>query len=58
MEEEHIQQMCEDVIRVKPDLVFTEKGISGGCARSRDARSYLVEADLVAPPPQTWPSTT
>lgn len=29
MEEEYIQQICEDVIRLKPDLVFTEKGISG-----------------------------
>lgn len=29
MEEEFIQQICEDIIRVKPDLVFTEKGISG-----------------------------
>lgn len=30
MEEEYIQQICEDIIRLKPDLVFTEKGISGG----------------------------
>lgn len=29
MEEEYIQQICEDIIRLKPDLVFTEKGISG-----------------------------
>lgn len=29
MEEEYIQQMCEDLVRVKPDLVITEKGISG-----------------------------
>lgn len=29
MEEEYIQQMCADLIRVKPDLVITEKGISG-----------------------------
>lgn len=29
MEEEYIQQMCEDLMRVKPDLVITEKGISG-----------------------------
>lgn len=29
MEEEYIQQICEDIIRIKPDLVFTEKGISG-----------------------------
>lgn len=29
MEEEYIQQICEDIIRLKPDLLFTEKGISG-----------------------------
>ena len=29
MEEEYIQQICEDIIRLKPDLIFTEKGISG-----------------------------
>ena len=29
MEEEYIQQMCEDLIRVKPDLVIMEKGVSG-----------------------------
>ena len=28
IEEEAIQQMCADVIRVKPDLVITEKGVS------------------------------
>ncbi|NXJ15452.1 TCPG protein, partial [Odontophorus gujanensis] len=28
MEEEYIQQICEDLMRVKPDLVITEKGIS------------------------------
>lgn len=31
MEEEYIQQICEDIIRLKPDLLFTEKGISGTC---------------------------
>lgn len=29
MEEDYIQQICEEIIRLKPDLVFTEKGISG-----------------------------
>lgn len=33
MEEEYIQQMCEDLVRVKPDLVITEKGISGNSTR-------------------------
>lgn len=32
MEEEYIQQICEDLMRVKPDLVITEKGISGNNA--------------------------
>lgn len=35
MEEEYIQQLCEDIIHLKPDVVITEKGISGGpCALS------------------------
>lgn len=34
MEEEYIQQICEDLLRVKPDLVITEKGISGNGAAS------------------------
>jgi T-complex protein 1 subunit gamma len=29
IEEEQVKQLCEDIIRVKPDLVFTEKGVSG-----------------------------
>lgn len=29
MEEEFVQQMCEHLIKVKPDLIITEKGISG-----------------------------
>lgn len=29
MEEEYIQQLCEDIVRLKPDVVITEKGISG-----------------------------
>lgn len=29
MEEEYIKSICEDIIKVKPDLVITEKGISG-----------------------------
>merc|ERR1712048_1130461 len=27
-EEEEIKKMCDDVIKVKPDLVITEKGVS------------------------------
>lgn len=29
LEEECIRAMCQDIIAVKPDVVITEKGISG-----------------------------
>jgi T-complex protein 1 subunit gamma len=29
MEEEYVRKMCEDIIKFKPDLVVTEKGLSG-----------------------------
>ena len=29
IEEEQVRAMCERIVEVKPDLVFTEKGISG-----------------------------
>ena len=29
IEEEQVQKMCDDIIALKPDLVFTEKGVSG-----------------------------
>ncbi|MGH0190006.1 UNVERIFIED_CONTAM: hypothetical protein FKN15_041308 [Acipenser sinensis] len=54
MEEEYIQQICEDIIRLKPDLIFTEKGISG---RERNhkthqgyylAQHYLMKANITA----------
>lgn len=28
MEEEEVKRMCEDILRVKPDVVITEKGVS------------------------------
>ena len=28
-EEEYVEKMCNDIIAVKPDLVITEKGLSG-----------------------------
>ncbi|KAN0055358.1 hypothetical protein ACTA71_008469 [Dictyostelium dimigraforme] len=28
IEEEYVQRICEDIIKLKPDLVFTEKGVS------------------------------
>lgn len=29
LEEEFIQRVCSDLIALKPDVVFTEKGVSG-----------------------------
>lgn len=31
IEEEQIKAMCEKIVEFKPDLVFTEKGVSGEC---------------------------
>ena len=28
LEEQHIQKICNEIIKLKPDVVFTEKGIS------------------------------
>jgi T-complex protein 1 subunit gamma len=28
MEEEEVKRMCEEILRVKPDIVITEKGVS------------------------------
>jgi len=29
IEEEYVKNMCEQIIALKPDLVITEKGLSG-----------------------------
>jgi T-complex protein 1 subunit gamma len=29
IEEEQVKELCDQIIKVKPDLVFTEKGVSG-----------------------------
>lgn len=42
LEEEFVQKMCEDIIRLKPDLIFTEKGISDL------AQHFLVKAGVTA----------
>ncbi|XP_032871818.1 T-complex protein 1 subunit gamma [Amblyraja radiata] len=42
MEENYIQQICEDIIRLKPDLLFTEKGISDL------AIHFLMKANITA----------
>lgn len=40
LEEEYIQKICEDIIALKPDLVFTEKGVSDL------AQHFLVKANI------------
>ena len=42
IEEEQVKEMCEHIIRVKPDLVFTEKGVSDL------AQHYLLKANITA----------
>ena len=42
MEEEYIQQLCEDIIQLKLDVVITEKGISDL------AQHYLMRANVTA----------
>ncbi|XP_071486135.1 T-complex protein 1 subunit gamma-like [Diadema antillarum] len=42
LEEEYVQRICSEVIALKPDLVFTEKGISDL------AQHYLVKANITA----------
>lgn len=41
LEEEYVQKTCEDIIRVKPDVVFTEKGVSDL------AQHYLVKVVIL-----------
>ncbi|XP_072038107.1 T-complex protein 1 subunit gamma-like [Amphiura filiformis] len=42
LEEEYIQRVCAEIIAFKPDLIFTEKGISDL------AQHYLVKANITA----------
>lgn len=42
LEEEYIKSICDDIIKFKPDLVITEKGISDL------AQHYLVKANISA----------
>ncbi|XP_023248317.1 T-complex protein 1 subunit gamma [Copidosoma floridanum] len=42
LEEEHVKKICDDIISVKPDVVFTEKGISDL------AQHYLLKAGISA----------
>lgn len=40
LEEEHVKKICDDIIAVKPDVVFTEKGVSDL------AQHYLLKAGI------------
>uniref|UniRef100_A0A0K8TS67 T-complex protein 1 subunit gamma n=1 Tax=Tabanus bromius TaxID=304241 RepID=A0A0K8TS67_TABBR len=42
IEEEHIDKICADIIALKPDVVFTEKGVSDL------AQHYLMKAGITA----------
>lgn len=42
LEEEYVERVCNDIIALKPDLVFTEKGISDL------AQHYLLKANITA----------
>jgi hypothetical protein len=41
LEEQYVQKICEDIIRIKPDVVFTEKGVSDL------AQHYLVKVTII-----------
>lgn len=42
LEEEHVRRQCDEIIALKPDLVFTEKGISDL------AQHFLLKAGISA----------
>lgn len=42
LEEEYVEKICADIIAVKPDIVFTEKGVSDL------AQHYLLKAGITA----------
>ncbi|KAI8896237.1 chaperonin Cpn60/TCP-1 family [Globomyces pollinis-pini] len=42
IEEEQVKALCDEIIRMKPDLVFTEKGVSD------IAQHYLLKANITA----------
>lgn len=48
MEEEFVEKMCDEIAAVKPDLVFTEKGVSG------EGRVFILRVGGVAV--VWWPS--
>jgi len=42
LEEESIRTMCQDIIAVKPDVVVTEKGISGKMKKKRTKELFFI----------------
>ncbi len=47
IEEEQVKAMCEKLlIEFKPDLVFTEKGVSGMCTNCRYEEMWYTNAPL------------
>ncbi|KAL3287623.1 hypothetical protein HHI36_002092 [Cryptolaemus montrouzieri] len=42
LEEEHVRRQCEEIIALKPDVVFTEKGVSDL------AQHFLLKANITA----------
>ena len=42
LEEDYVRSICDDIIRIKPDVVFTEKGVSDL------AQHYLYKAGITA----------
>lgn len=42
LEEEHVRKQCDEIIALKPDLVFTEKGVSDL------AQHFLLKAGITA----------
>lgn len=61
IEEEQVKALCDEIIRVKPDLVFTEKGVSGKCLLTLYESLNCSLFSLMMPTTfflQTLPSTT
>ena len=46
LEEEYVKNLCEDIIRIKPDVLFTEKGVSDL------AQHYLIKVKISVGSPE------
>lgn len=60
IEEEQVKHMCDAVLAVKPDVVITEKGVSGrfffSCARDNYLTLYQTSPSTSSPGPTSQPS--